>query len=72
MRYALLFPGQGAQATGMGRDLHDGVSEARAVFEEADAALGESLSRLCFDGPDEDDIRACLAFAANRASLGSI
>lgn len=54
MRYALLFPGQGAQAAGMGRDLHDGVAEARAVFEEADGALGEPLSGLCFDGPDED------------------
>jgi [acyl-carrier-protein] S-malonyltransferase len=54
MRFGLLFPGQGSQSTGMGRELHDAVPEARAVFEEADAALEESLSRLCFEGPDEN------------------
>ena len=53
---AFLFPGQGSQAVGMGRDLHDNFAVARAVFEEADAALGFSLSRLCFEGP-EDQLR---------------
>jgi [acyl-carrier-protein] S-malonyltransferase len=51
---AFLFPGQGAQFAGMGKSLADAYSEARAVFEEADEALGFRISRLCFDGPDEE------------------
>jgi [acyl-carrier-protein] S-malonyltransferase len=52
-KLAFIFPGQGSQATGMGRDLHDAFPEARAVFESVDAALGEKLSALCFEGPEE-------------------
>ena len=50
---AFLFPGQGSQAVGMGKALAESFPEARAAFEEADAALGRSLSGLCFDGPDD-------------------
>jgi [acyl-carrier-protein] S-malonyltransferase len=50
---AFLFPGQGSQKVGMGKALFDAYPEARAVFDEADAALGESLSTLCFEGPDD-------------------
>ncbi len=50
---AFLFPGQGSQAVGMGRDLVNRFPEARAVFEEADEALGFSISKLCFEGPDD-------------------
>jgi [acyl-carrier-protein] S-malonyltransferase len=50
---AFVFPGQGSQFAGMGNDLAAKYPEARAVFERADAALGEPLSRLCFDGPEE-------------------
>ena len=50
---ACVFPGQGAQKVGMGRDLAARFPEARDTFAEADAALGEPLSRLCFEGPTE-------------------
>lgn len=49
-----LFPGQGSQAVGMGRALFESSQAARAVFQEADNALGLSLSRLCFEGPEEE------------------
>lgn len=50
---ALLFPGQGSQSVGMGRALHDAFPTARAVFQEADEALGFPLSQLIFEGPAE-------------------
>jgi len=50
---ALLFPGQGSQSVGMGRDLYDNFAAARAVFEEADEALGFALSKIIFEGPEE-------------------
>ena len=50
---AFLFPGQGSQAVGMGKDLADKYSVARETFSEADSALGYSLSQLCFEGPEE-------------------
>ena len=50
---AFLFPGQGSQAVGMGRELAEKYPVARQTFEEADAALGMALSRLCFEGPEE-------------------
>ena len=53
MQRAFLFTGQGSQFTGMGKDLVERFPAAREVFDEADAALGESVRELCFDGPDE-------------------
>jgi [acyl-carrier-protein] S-malonyltransferase len=51
MTVAFVFPGQGSQAVGMGKGLADNFAAARAVFEEVDAALGEKLSRVIFEGP---------------------
>lgn len=57
---AFFFPGQGSQRTGMGKELFEQEPAARAVFEQADEALGMSLSTMCFEGPDSD-----LALTAN-------
>jgi [acyl-carrier-protein] S-malonyltransferase len=53
-RIALIFPGQGSQVVGMGKDLAEKYPVARQAFEEADEALGYNLSHLCFEGPEEE------------------
>jgi [acyl-carrier-protein] S-malonyltransferase len=53
-KYAFIFPGQGSQYPGMGKELADGFPVARQTFEEADDALGLKLSTICFSGSDED------------------
>ena len=53
-KLALVFPGQGSQYVGMGRDLYARYSEARSVFDEADRTLGFGLSKLCFEGPEDE------------------
>src|SRR6188472_3450578 len=53
MTIAFTFPGQGSQSVGMGKDLAEAFPEARAVFDEVDAALGQKLSLLMWDGPEE-------------------
>jgi [acyl-carrier-protein] S-malonyltransferase len=57
---AFVFPGQGSQAVGMGKAFHDASPAARAVFEQADAALGVPLTRVMFEGPERE-----LALTAN-------
>ncbi len=54
MQRALVFPGQGSQSVGMGRELAEAFASAREVFEEVDDALSQSLSRLMFQGPEEE------------------
>ena len=53
-KYAFIFPGQGAQAPGMGKDLYDNSAAARNVFNTADEVLGYNISDLCFNGSEED------------------
>ena len=53
MSVAFVFPGQGSQAVGMGKALAEAFPEARAVFAEVDEALGQKLSAIMFEGPDE-------------------
>lgn len=59
-KIAYIFPGQGSQTVGMGKDLYGSFPEAKSAFEEADDALGFSLSEMCFGGSEED-----LALTAN-------
>jgi len=51
---AILFPGQGAQKVGMGKDLYESVPEARDIYDRAGAAIGMDLAKVCFEGPDEE------------------
>jgi [acyl-carrier-protein] S-malonyltransferase len=53
-KLALLFPGQGSQFVGMGKTLYEASPPARAVFDEADVVLGFPISKLCFEGPEEE------------------
>ena len=53
-KIAFVFPGQGAQAVGMGKDFYDNFDVAKKLFEEADDALGYSIKKMCFEGSEDD------------------
>jgi [acyl-carrier-protein] S-malonyltransferase len=72
-KIAFLFPGQGAQAVGMGRELYDELPAARALFDRAGAILGFDLKALCFEGPaaalEATDVSQPAIFVASLAAL---
>ncbi len=75
-KVAFLFPGQGAQAVGMGKGLHDELPAARALFDRANDLLGFDLKAICFDGPPEaleaTDVSQPAIYVASLAALESL
>lgn len=53
-KIAFIFPGQGAQSVGMGKDIYENFESAKNVYDTADRVLGKSISNICFEGPEED------------------
>ena len=53
-KLAFIFPGQGAQVVGMGKDLYEHYPAAKKVFDTADEVLGKKVTKMCFEGPEND------------------
>ena len=54
VKIAFLFPGQGSQTVGMGKDIYENYEVAKNVYDTADKTLGKGITKLCFEGPEED------------------
>lgn len=54
MKIAFIYPGQGAQYAGMGKEIYDNFTEAKEIFDDANETLGYNITKLCFEGPDEE------------------
>jgi [acyl-carrier-protein] S-malonyltransferase len=68
---AYVFPGQGSQTVGMGKDLHDAFDSVKALFKQADDAAGASISKLCFEGP-EDELRKTINSQPALVTMGIV
>lgn len=75
-KYGLLFPGQGAQSVGMGKEFYETSSLARRVFDRADEVLGRGISDLCFEGPEEELVETANSqpaiYTVSLATMGAI
>jgi len=69
-KVAYVFPGQGAQMVGMGKNLYETCDSARAIFQQADKALGFAISNLCFNGPEDQLLQT--VNSATGLSLASV
>ena len=67
MSVAFVFPGQGSQAVGMGKALAENFPQAKAVFDEVDAALGEKLTATMWEGPADKLTLTCLLYTSDAA-----
>ena len=67
-KIALVCAGQGAQTVGMGRDLAEAFPDCRALFDQANAAVGFDLARLCFEGPESELVKSNICQPASAAA----